>query len=200
MVTRVSSQPTTTSTWSGGRPVTSRAPMGPGRTPGRSGRSSGAPPVGAAGAVGPLLEALLGTEVPVRFVFWDGSALGPEDGIGTLTIKSVDAVRRILWAPGELGVARAFVSGDLVVEGDLFALLRVLHDASRGDLRRIGWRALPAWWPRHASSVSSGHPSPLRRRSAVRPAGCTRRHATPRWSATTTTWGTTSTGWSSGRA
>jgi cyclopropane-fatty-acyl-phospholipid synthase len=55
----------------------------------------------------------------------------------------VDAVRRVLWAPGELGVARAFVSGDLTVEGDIFAVLRVLHDASGRDLRRIGWRALP---------------------------------------------------------
>ena len=81
--------------------------------------------------------------MPVRFEFWDGSGLGPTDGIGTLRIRSVDALRRILWAPGELGVARAFVSGDLTVEGDIYGLLRVLHAASPRDLRRMGLRALP---------------------------------------------------------
>jgi cyclopropane-fatty-acyl-phospholipid synthase len=85
----------------------------------------------------------VGTGVPVRFEFWDGSGIGPTDGIGTLRIRSADAVRRILWAPGELGVARAYVSGDLAIEGDLYALLRTLHDASPRDLRQIGLRAMP---------------------------------------------------------
>jgi cyclopropane-fatty-acyl-phospholipid synthase len=49
----------------------------------------------------------------------------------------------MLWAPGELGVARAFVAGDLSLEGDLFAMLRVLHDAAPRDLRKMGLRALP---------------------------------------------------------
>jgi cyclopropane-fatty-acyl-phospholipid synthase len=105
---------------------------------------SPASPERAADALAPLLQALLGTTLPVRFEFWDGSGVGPVDGIGTLRVESPDAVRRIVWAPGELGVARAFVSGDLTVEGDLYALLRVLHAASPRDLRRTGLRALPA--------------------------------------------------------
>jgi cyclopropane-fatty-acyl-phospholipid synthase len=36
-----------------------------------------------------------------------------------LVIRSRRALRRLLWAPGELGLARAYVSGDLDVEGDL---------------------------------------------------------------------------------
>jgi cyclopropane-fatty-acyl-phospholipid synthase len=100
-------------------------------------------PGSAADALAPLIRALVGTSASVRFEFWDGSGLGPVDGIGTLRIRSVDALRRILWAPGELGVARAFVSGDLTVEGDIYALLRVLHAASPRDLRRMGFRALP---------------------------------------------------------
>jgi cyclopropane-fatty-acyl-phospholipid synthase len=98
---------------------------------------------GAAGALAPLLRALLGTELPVRFEFWDGSGIGPIGGPGTIRVNSVDAVRRMLWAPGELGVARAFVSGDLSLDGDLFAMLRVLHDAAPRDLRKMGLRALP---------------------------------------------------------
>jgi cyclopropane-fatty-acyl-phospholipid synthase len=101
-------------------------------------------PGSAANALAPLVKALVGDAVPVRFEFWDGSGFGPTDGVGTLRIRSVDAVRRIMWAPGELGVARAFVSGELTAEGDICALLRVLHDASRGDLRRVGLRAVPA--------------------------------------------------------
>ncbi len=101
------------------------------------------PPDGAAGVLAPLLAAMVGTATPVRFEFWDGSGVGPTDGIGTLAIQSPDALRRILWSPGELGVARAFVSGDITVEGDLFGLLRVLHDASPRDLRSMGIRSVP---------------------------------------------------------
>jgi cyclopropane-fatty-acyl-phospholipid synthase len=59
-------------------------------------------------------------------------------------ITSVDAVRRILWAPGEIGLARAFVSGDVEFEGDIFAILRTLRRASAADLWKLGARALPA--------------------------------------------------------
>ena len=60
--------------------------------------------------------------------------------VGTLLVRSADALRRILWAPGELGVARAFVAGDLDVEGDLFALLRVLRAVTPPDLRQLRLR------------------------------------------------------------
>jgi cyclopropane-fatty-acyl-phospholipid synthase len=100
---------------------------------------------GAAELLAPFLRLVVGTGVPVRFEFWDGTGIGPLDGIGTVRIRSVDAVRRILWAPGELGVARAFVAGDLTIEGDIYELLRVLHGAGGGrDLHQIGLRALPA--------------------------------------------------------
>ena len=36
-----------------------------------------------------------------------------------LVIRSRRALRRLLWAPGELGLARAYVTGDIDVEGDL---------------------------------------------------------------------------------
>jgi cyclopropane-fatty-acyl-phospholipid synthase len=97
----------------------------------------------AAGALAPLLRAFLGAELPVRFEFWDGSGVGPVGGVGTIRVNSVDAVRRMLWAPGELGLARAFVAGDLTLEGDLSGVLRVLHDAAPRDLRKMGFRALP---------------------------------------------------------
>ena len=121
---------------------------GPRRQAARPAPVDPAPPAGSAAHVlGPLLAAIVGRGVPVRFEFWDGSAVGPPRGgdalLGTLEIRSPDAVRRILWAPGELGVARAFVAGDITVEGDLYPLLRVLHAGSPRDLRSMGLRPLP---------------------------------------------------------
>ena len=56
----------------------------------------------------------------------------PTMPVGTIVVHSPDALRRIVWAPGELGIARAFVAGDLSVEGDIFEVLRALRDASPG--------------------------------------------------------------------
>ncbi len=84
----------------------------------------------AADAVAPLLEALVG-EVPVPVELWDRSTLGDPDGPGRLLVRSPDAIRRIVWAPGELGVGRAFVAGEIDVEGDVFAVVEALRDADR---------------------------------------------------------------------
>src|SRR4051812_41306672 len=83
----------------------------------------------------PLLTAFLGHDLPVRFEFWDGSGLGPHDGPGTVRLRSADAIRRLVWAPGQLGVARAYVAGDLDLEGDLFTMLRALQSAAPPELR-----------------------------------------------------------------
>lgn len=97
-----------------------------------------------AAAIEPLLGALFGEQLPVRFEFWDGSAVGPDGGPGTIRIRSDDAIRRLLWAPGELGVARSYVAGDIEVDGDIFAVLRITHDRAPRDLRRAAARILPS--------------------------------------------------------
>jgi cyclopropane-fatty-acyl-phospholipid synthase len=89
----------------------------------------------AAAAVAPLLHALFGSRLPVRFEFWDGSTLGPEDGPGTMIVHSPSAISRMLWAPGELGLGRAYVTGELEMEGDIFTVLQTLHDAAPPDLK-----------------------------------------------------------------
>jgi cyclopropane-fatty-acyl-phospholipid synthase len=97
----------------------------------------------AASALSPLIGHLLGGQVPVRFELWDGSAIGPEKGAGTIHVRSTDAIRRILWAPGELGVGRAYVAGDIEIEGDIIAMMESLHAVAPRDLR-VGLRAVPA--------------------------------------------------------
>ncbi|MFB7155147.1 class I SAM-dependent methyltransferase [Streptomyces virginiae] len=69
-----------------------------------------------------LAETLLGGPLPVRIRAWDGSEAGPPDG-PVLVVRGRRALRRMLWKPGELGLARAWVAGDLTVDGDLFELL-----------------------------------------------------------------------------
>jgi cyclopropane-fatty-acyl-phospholipid synthase len=97
-----------------------------------------------ADVVRPLAETLLGRPLPIRFAFFDGSTLGPEAGPGIVRVRTAEALRRLLWAPGELGLARAFVAGDLELDGDIFAVLHILQDASRPDLRFVGLAGLSA--------------------------------------------------------
>jgi len=72
-----------------------------------------------------LVEQLIGVPLPVRIRAWDGSQAGPP-GVPTLVVRNRRAVRRLLWKPGELGLARAWVSGDLDIEGDLYAVLELI--------------------------------------------------------------------------
>ena len=72
-----------------------------------------------------LLERLLQVSMPVRLRAWDGSESGPV-GTPILIIRNRRALRRLIWQPNELGLARAYVSGDLDVDGDLYEALRRL--------------------------------------------------------------------------
>ncbi|GAA3118630.1 class I SAM-dependent methyltransferase [Streptomyces rectiviolaceus] len=74
-----------------------------------------------------LAEQLLGAPLPVRIRAWDGSEAGPPGG-PTLVVRNRRALRRLMWKPGELGLARAWVAGDLDVEGDLYAALDELAE------------------------------------------------------------------------
>jgi cyclopropane-fatty-acyl-phospholipid synthase len=76
-------------------------------------------------ALSSLIESVLGSNLPVAVRGYDGSVLGPPDAPATLVLRSRNALRRIVTAPGELGFARAYVSGDLDVEGDIYAVLNL---------------------------------------------------------------------------
>lgn len=88
----------------------------------------------------PLLGKLVG-HAPVGVEFWDGSRWGPNDPKARIYLRSKDALRRILWSPGELGVARAFVNGDIDIEGDLIEAIRSMRTG--GQNLHSGLRLLP---------------------------------------------------------
>ena len=92
-------------------------------------------PKGAAEVIAGLL-ARARLDLPVRLRAWDGSESGPADA-PVLVARSPRALQRILWHPGELGLARAYVSGDLDVEGDLTDALRRVRTAARGTRAHV---------------------------------------------------------------
>ncbi|MGW4561884.1 class I SAM-dependent methyltransferase [Streptomyces sp. NPDC004561] len=69
-----------------------------------------------------LAEQMLGAPLPMRVRAWDGSQAGPP-GAPALVIRNRRALRRMLFKPNELGLARAWVAGDLDIEGDLYTAL-----------------------------------------------------------------------------
>jgi len=95
----------------------------------------------AARALEPLIHAVLGESIPVEVRFWDGSHLGTDDGPATIILRSPDALRRILWAPNEVGFARAYITGDAEIEGDLLEAIRAMFLAAPPDLL-IGTRTV----------------------------------------------------------
>ena len=101
------------------------------------------PDGGAAATIEPLLALFVGHPLPVRFELWDGSAVGPEGGPGSVVVRSPEALRHALWAPGELGLVRAYVAGALEVRGDLFEVLRTLRRSLADPLRADPLRADP---------------------------------------------------------
>ncbi|MFD9322164.1 class I SAM-dependent methyltransferase [Streptomyces sp. NPDC060053] len=90
-----------------------------------------------------LVEQLLGAPFPVRVRAWDGSQAGPPDA-PTLVVRNRRALRRLLFKPGELGLARAWVAGDLEIEGDLYTALDLLSGLiwERGEGARTLAQAL----------------------------------------------------------
>lgn len=81
-----------------------------------------------------LAGELLGAPLPVRIRAWDGTESGPP-GAPVLVVRHRRALRRLLWRPGELGLARAWVAGEIDVDGDLYAVLDLLAGIvwERGD-------------------------------------------------------------------
>jgi cyclopropane-fatty-acyl-phospholipid synthase len=81
-----------------------------------------------------VFERLAGPQARVRFEAYDGSAAGPEDASVRVRVRSPRALRLVAGAPGDLGLARAYVSGELEVEGDLYDALKELSPASPGEV------------------------------------------------------------------
>jgi cyclopropane-fatty-acyl-phospholipid synthase len=104
--------------------------------------------------VASLVESLLGADLPVRVEAYDGSSCGRHDARSTIVIRSPDAIRRIVTSPGELGIGRAYVAGDIDLQGDVFDALELRH-------RSPGLRLSPAQWREAFALVGASGLRPL---------------------------------------
>ncbi|WP_327071100.1 cyclopropane-fatty-acyl-phospholipid synthase family protein [Kitasatospora sp. NBC_01302] len=86
----------------------------------------------AAAQLAGLLADLLQRPLPFRLRAWDGSTAGPAGDVPTVVLRNRRALRRLLWQPGELGLADAYISADLDVEGDLAPALSQVRRALAG--------------------------------------------------------------------
>jgi len=108
-------------------------------------------------SLAPLICQMCGGEPPLRFRCWDGSEIVPgccaedvapaakapspasaagsraDDRETVIQITSPSAIRRILWQPNELGFSRAYVAGEIDVDGDIWALFRLQALLSHPD-------------------------------------------------------------------
>jgi len=79
-----------------------------------------------------ILELLAGGRLPLRFTAYDGSSAGPPDAPFGLELTSPRGTTYLATARGDLGLARAYIAGDLEIHGvhpgDPYELLRALAD------------------------------------------------------------------------
>ncbi|MBV8931885.1 MAG: class I SAM-dependent methyltransferase [Kutzneria sp.] len=101
-----------------------------------------------------LFSRVLGLDDQVGFVAYDGSRHGPPDAEVRVEVRSPFALSHLASAPGELGLARAYVSGHLDVDGDLHRMFELVGDIDLGKMDMatkaqlfavLAWRRL--WWP-----------------------------------------------------
>lgn len=74
------------------------------------------------------VSSLFTEDVPIKFAAFDGSSAGNLQSENILEIKSPLALRYILSHPGDLGLARAYITNHLDVRGDIHATLLALRD------------------------------------------------------------------------
>jgi len=85
-------------------------------------------------ALAEVFEQVVGPDAPVEFTAYDGSRAGTPGSPVKLTVRSPVAVAYLAQAPGGLGLARAYVSGHLDVDGDMYEALARMSKAQRMDV------------------------------------------------------------------
>ncbi len=85
-------------------------------------------------ALAEVFEAIAGPDAPVEFRAYDGSVAGAPGSDVKITVRSPIAVSYLAQAPGALGLARAYVSGHLDVDGDMYVALSRLSRAQETNI------------------------------------------------------------------
>ena len=89
-------------------------------------------------ALADVFERVAGPDAPVEFKAFDGSSAGSPGAPVRITVRSPVAVAYLAQAPGALGLARAYVSGHLDVDGDMYTALARMMQAQQVDIGPAG--------------------------------------------------------------
>ena len=103
-----------------------------------------------------IVNLLADGQLPARFTAYDGSATGPADAWLKAHLATPRGATYLATAPGDLGMARAYIAGDLRIEGihpgDPYRALRLMADEvhfrrpTMAELaliiRSLGWELL----------------------------------------------------------
>jgi cyclopropane-fatty-acyl-phospholipid synthase len=85
-------------------------------------------------ALADVFEKFAGPDAPVEFRAYDGSASGAPGADVRITIRSPVATAYLAQAPGSLGLARAYVSGHIDVDGDMYTALERMAQVQQTHL------------------------------------------------------------------
>ena len=87
-------------------------------------------------SIADAFSSLLIGDIPFRFTAYDGSSAGPEDARFGLNLVNERGLSYLLTAPGDLGLARAYTTGDLQLvgahPGDPYEALMHIKGSSTG--------------------------------------------------------------------
>src|SRR5216683_5482785 len=89
-------------------------------------------------ALAEVFENVAGPDAPVEFRAYDGSRAGAEGSPVRVTVRSPVAVSYLAQAPGTLGLARAYISGHIDVDGDMYLALARMLKAQSSNLDLAG--------------------------------------------------------------
>ncbi len=89
-------------------------------------------------ALAEVFENVAGPDAPVEFRAYDGSRAGAEGSPVRVTVRSPVAVSYLAQAPGTLGLARAYISGHIDVDGDMYLALARMLKAQSSSLDLAG--------------------------------------------------------------
>ncbi|HEY7593546.1 MAG TPA: cyclopropane-fatty-acyl-phospholipid synthase family protein [Actinophytocola sp.] len=109
-----------------------------------------------------IFERVIGRDAPLEFRAFDGSRAGDPDAPVRVEVRSPIALSYLASAPGELGLARAYVSGTIDIHGDMYTALASMSAATLDGipprtqaeiLARLGMYRL--WWPARRPDAES---------------------------------------------
>ncbi|MBR8740302.1 class I SAM-dependent methyltransferase [Nocardiopsis sp. MG754419] len=98
-----------------------------------------------------IFERVVGPDAPIRFTAYDGSSAGDPNSDVTLHVRTPVAINHLAGSPNALGLTRAYVSGHLELEGDMYDVLRRMADFTFAEgvnvsvrdivdiVRSVGW-------------------------------------------------------------